>query len=139
MAGRQSSKAMLPLFRCIVSGPLRARTLQEGCRRQHTRRQECVLPFLSHHPKMPENTYYFEAITAARSMLVSEEDGLNRNATLSLDDYRRFIARRSWYFEKPWNPGDGAISACEGATLRRTIVTVTFSLSPGLAPWCPVR
>jgi len=88
---------------------------------------------------MPENTYYFEAITAARSMLVSEEDGLNRNATLSLDDYRRFIARRNWYFEKPWNPGDGAISACEGATLRRTIVTVTFSLSPGLAPWCPVR
>jgi hypothetical protein len=48
------------------------------------------LPFLSHHPKMPENTYYFEAITAACSMLASEEDGLNRNATLSLDDYRRF-------------------------------------------------
>ena len=97
------------------------------------------IALLSHHPKMPENTYYFEEITAARSMLASEEDGLNRNATLSLDDYRRFIARRSWYFEKPWNPGDGAISACEGATLRRTIVTVTFSLSPGLAPWCPVR
>jgi hypothetical protein len=69
------------------------------------------LPFLSHHPKMPENTYYFEAITAACSMLVSEEDGLNRNATLSLDDYREIQDSRNYSTSAKAAGASGIISS----------------------------